>query len=156
MTEVRTHLYEGMFLLSQQAVATDQAAAIEHVRDILNRAEAEIIILSRWDERKLAYEIKKQKRGLFVLAYFNARATQIANIDRDCNLSEQVLRSLIIRADYMGEEEMTLAKENAASASESRPRTSDDAAPAAEADTAVATAEVDGDDTSAGEESDNN
>lgn len=113
MAEVRVNLYEGMFLLNQQAVAADFNAAIEHVREILNRAEAEILILSKWDERKLAYEIRNQKRGLFVLAYFKARASQIANIDRDCNLSEQVLRALIIRADYMGEAELEVAKKNA-------------------------------------------
>lgn len=154
MSEIRINLYEGMFLISQQAVANDLAGAIQHVRDILTRAEAEIVILSRWDERKLAYEIKKQKRGLFVLAYFNARASQIANIDRDCNLSEQVLRSLIIRADYMGEAEMELAKENAANASAARPRTAEGAAPAADT-SAVGVAEIDDAD-EAGDEAESN
>lgn len=110
MTEVRIHLYEGMFLLSPQAGVADLTGAIDHIREILNRAEAEILILNKWDERKLAYEIKKQKRGLFILAYFKARASQIANIDRDCNLSEQVLRSLIVRADHVGDLELEAAK----------------------------------------------
>lgn len=128
MAEVRINLYEGMFLLNQQAVAADLSGAVEHIREILNRAEAEIIVLSKWDERKLAYEIRGQKRGLFVLAYFKARASQIANIDRDCNLSEQVLRSMIIRADHMGEEEIELAKKNAELAFEARLRSSGEGA----------------------------
>lgn len=134
MAEVRINLYEGMFLLNQQAVAADFNAAIEHVRDILNRAEAEIIQLSKWDERKLAYEIKNQKRGMYVLAYFKARASQIANIDRDCNLSEQVLRSLIIRADYMGEAELEVARKNAELAFESRLRSGGEGAGRARAE----------------------
>jgi small subunit ribosomal protein S6 len=150
MAEVRINLYEGMFLLNQQAVSTDFASAIEHIRDILNRAEAEILILSRWDERKLAYEIKNQKRGLFILAYFKARASQIANIDRDCNLSEQVLRSLIIRADYMGEAELELAKQNAELSLEARLRSGGEGAGRAQATqadkgaSAVATADDEG------------
>lgn len=152
MAEVRVNLYEGMFLLNQQAVAADINAAIEHIREILNRAEAEILILSRWDERKLAYEIKNQKRGLFVLAYFKARASQIANIDRDCNLSEQVLRSLIIRADYMGEAELEVAKQNAETAFENKLRSGGEGAGRARTEAAVATTENTDDDASEGSE----
>jgi len=28
--------------------------------------------MRKWDERRLAYEIKKQKRGLYILCYFKA------------------------------------------------------------------------------------
>ncbi len=141
MAEVRINLYEGMFLLNQQAVSADLAGAVEHVREILNRAEAEILILSKWDERKLAYEIRGQKRGLFVLAYFKARASQIANIDRDCNLSEQVIRSMIIRADYMGEAELEVAKKNAELAFEARLRSGGEGAGKTRGEGAVITAD---------------
>lgn len=103
-------LYEGLFLMNQQATGGDQQAAIDHVQQILERAEAQVKILRKWDERKLAYEIKGQKRGLFVLTYFHARPPMLANIDRDCNLSDLVLRSLVIRADHMGEVELQMAE----------------------------------------------
>lgn len=157
MAEIRINLYEGMFLLNQQSVSADLSGAVEHVREILNRAEAEIIVLSKWDERKLAYEIRNQKRGLFVLAYFKARASQIANIDRDCNLSEQVLRAMIIRADHMGEEEIELAKKNAELAFEARLRSGGEgagrtrpegAAPAGEEVTSEEVAAVEGEEES--------
>ncbi len=103
-------LYEGLFLINQQVTSGDLQAALDQVKDILDRAEAEIVVLRKWDERKLAYEIKGQKRGLFVLTYFRARPTMLANIERDCNLSDAVMRSLVIRADHVGETELDLAK----------------------------------------------
>ena len=113
MAEVRVNLYEGLFLLNQQAVSADFAGTIDFVREVFKRAEAELLVLRKWDERKLAYEVKGQKRGVYLLAYFKARGTQIANIERDCNLSEQVLRCLIIRGDHIGEAELNAAKEGA-------------------------------------------
>lgn len=138
MAETRINLYEGMFLLNQQIAAADFGAALEFVREVFRRAEAEVIVLRKWDDRKLAYEVRGQKRGVYILAYFKARAAQIANIERDCNLSEQVVRCLILRADHMGEAEITAAREGAELTLDARPRT--DATPAAAAEPAPAAA----------------
>jgi len=108
MPEARVNHYEGMFLLSQTATA-DLAAAVDHLKAILDKVGAELIAMSRWDERRLAYEIKKQKRGLFILTYFTCPARHLADLERECNLSEVVLRELIIRADHLTEEEMRAA-----------------------------------------------
>ena len=113
MPESRINLYEGLFLLNQQAVAEDFNACIEHMKTILDRAQATVEVMQKWAERRLAYEIKGQKRGTFLLAYFRAESSQIIRIERDCNLSETVLRHLIIKADHIGETELELAKKGA-------------------------------------------
>ena len=111
MSDTTPVLYEALFLVNQAALATDSAGVTAHVQEMLDRAEAETLTLQKWDERKLAYPIEGQKRGTFLIAYFKARPTQIANIERDCNLSEQVLRVMFIRADHMGELELKAALE---------------------------------------------
>lgn len=114
MADETQPLYEGLFLFNIQAINGDLNVALEHMNEILSRADAEVVALSRWDERKLAYEIKGQKRGLYILAYFRVRGPQIANIERDVNLSEYLLRCLILRADHMGEIEIEQAIAEAA------------------------------------------
>jgi len=125
MAETTGQLYEALILLNQQAVASDFGGCVEHVREIFRRAEAEVDVLRKWDERKLAYEIAGQKRGTFLLAYFHAEGGQIANIERDCSLSEQVLRVLIIRADHIGDVELELARRDAELSLEVRAREGD-------------------------------
>lgn len=105
MPETRINQYEGMFLLSQAATA-DMAAAIDHLRAILTKVGAELIAMSRWDERRLAYEIKKQKRGLYILTYFSCDSRKLGALERECNLSETILRTMVTRADHLTEEEM--------------------------------------------------
>lgn len=105
MGEKRVYRYEGMFLLSQ-AVAADLGGAIAHLNEIFQRAHAEVLAMRKWDERKLAYEIRGQKRGMYILAYFKAAGPDVAHLERDCNLSEKILRALITRVDHMTEEQM--------------------------------------------------
>lgn len=105
MSENNVYEYEGMFVFPQ-AQTSDLAGAVSHIEEIINRAEGELIALSKWGEKNLATPIDKNKRALFLLAYFRARGTRMANIERDCNLSEMISRFLIIRADHLTIEEM--------------------------------------------------
>lgn len=104
----RTYTYEVMFLIGQ-AQASDLSGVIEHINDILGRAGAEVLAMRKWDERRLAYEIKKQKRGLYILAYIKAPARMMQQFERDCNLSERILRVMALRADHLTEDEMRAA-----------------------------------------------
>ncbi|MCC6908193.1 MAG: 30S ribosomal protein S6 [Phycisphaerales bacterium] len=105
MTDHNVYEYEAMFVFPQSQTS-DMAGAVKHIEEIINRSEAELIALSKWGEKNLATPIDKNKRGLFLLAYFRARGTRMANIERDCNLSEMISRFLIIRADHLTIEEM--------------------------------------------------
>jgi len=96
--------YEGMFLLD--AGNPDFQAASEPVRNILSRYDAEILSFKPWDDRKLAYEIRGRKRGLYVLAYFTADPLKIREIEHDCELDERVIRQLILRKDRITPEQI--------------------------------------------------
>ena len=60
-TATETRIYECMFLISQ-GEAANLHAVVEHIGEILGKGGAEILALKKWDERRLAYEIEKQKR----------------------------------------------------------------------------------------------
>src|SRR5437762_1064547 len=123
MPENRSYTYEAMFMVGQ-AAAADLAAVVEHIKEILSRGQAEIIAMRKWDERRLAYEIKKQKRALYILTYFKAPAGSMPHIERDCNLSEKVMRTLILRADHLTEDEMRAADARDALETEAKMRAS--------------------------------
>jgi small subunit ribosomal protein S6 len=105
INETATANYEAMFLISQGA-ATDLAGVVEHINHLFERAGASLIAMSKWDERRLAFEIDKQKRGVYLLVYFNAPRTAIQGFERDCNLSEMLMRVLVLRADHLSIDEM--------------------------------------------------
>jgi len=103
MAETKVNQYEAMFLLPSSA---DVEGALNLVRSIVERHGGEILVLKKWDERRLAYEIKKNKRGLYVLCYYRGPGFSVAAIERDVNLSVDFLRVLITRADHLSKEEM--------------------------------------------------
>ena len=102
---MRLRQYEGMFLFDS-SFAADMSKPEAEIRRILDRAEAEIVFCRKWDERRLAYEIRGRRRGTYVLTYFKCRPDILGGIERDAQLSENVLRLLVLRADHMTAERM--------------------------------------------------
>ncbi len=97
--------YEGMFLFDP-GFAGEFKKAENEIQRLMDRAEGEIVFCRKWDERKLAYEIEGRKRGVYVLTYFNADPARIRPLERDAQLSESILRLLVIRADSITRERM--------------------------------------------------
>ena len=104
--------YEGMFLFDP-AAATEWSNVEAEVNRLIGRADGQLIACKRWDERRLAYEIRGRKRACYVLTYFRAPGDRIAALERDVQLSENVLRCLVLRRDEMTDEEMKAAAEKA-------------------------------------------
>jgi small subunit ribosomal protein S6 len=99
-------VYEAMFLVDSVQAAADWDGTESFIKSILEKADAKIISFRKWDERKLAYDIDKKSRGTYILAYFNAPADKITQLERDVQLSEKVMRVLILKADHLTKEDM--------------------------------------------------
>ncbi len=98
---VHVGTYEAMFLLNAGYASGSWEAARGEVEHILHRANAEIIHLRKWDERRLAYEIRGNRRGVYVLAFFKCEGPKVAGIERDVQISENILRVLVMRSDHI-------------------------------------------------------
>ncbi len=146
METVVKRTYEGLFLVDSGQAAADWKQVTGAIETILSRSESEVISLRKWDDRRLAYEIDKKNRGTFILVYFDCDPGRISSMERDVQLSEKVVRVLILRTDRMTAEMMdkptpamveSAAAEARAAAAEARAA---EAAAAAEAKIAEAKA----------------
>ena len=91
--------YEGMFLLDPVAHAADPEGVEKVVAGLLAKHGAKVHQVERWDERKLAYEIKGHRRGVYNLAYFDMPGGSVNALRGDCRLNELILRVMIVRLD---------------------------------------------------------
>ena len=109
-------LYEGMFLIDSAEAAKDWDGINELITKILTKYGAEIVSIRKWDERPLAYSIRRCNRGTYILVYFRVEGTKITEIERDVQLSERIMRALILKAEHLTEED--IAKDTPATKTE--------------------------------------
>lgn len=91
--------YEGMFLVDPVAHAADPEGVEKSVQALLAKHGAKVHQFARWDERKLAYEIRGHKRGVYLLAHFEMPGGSIDALRKEARITEMILRNLVIRLD---------------------------------------------------------
>ena len=106
METVIKRLYEGLFLVDSAEAASDWDGVIGAIEKVLSRAECEVVTLEKWDERKLTYDITKKSRGTYILTYFNCDPLKIGSIERDVQLSEHIMRVMVLKTDKMSEDDI--------------------------------------------------
>ena len=93
------NVYECMFLLDTTKVSGDVQGTADQLREILEKHQAEVLASRPWDERRLAYPISRQRKGLYYLMYFRSEGKQLTQIEADFRLNEMILRSMILKID---------------------------------------------------------
>lgn len=91
------NVYECLFLLNTSRVGGDTAAAERQLHTIMEKHQCEILVSRPWDERRLTYTIKHQKKALYFLIYFRSETKNLTELNRDFQLNEMILRHMVQR-----------------------------------------------------------
>jgi len=92
-------VYEGMFILDAGRYGRDPGGVTQQVADLITGNGGTLLAARLWDERKLAYPIKGHKKGVYWLTYFQMPAEGLVTLERQCEISDEVLRKLVLRVD---------------------------------------------------------
>jgi len=109
-----SRIYEIMILLDNNVVRAGWKEAKATATGLLEKHGGKVLSARRWDERKLAYPIKLRRRGTYLLAYVQLEADGVATLRHDFDLTESVLRYLILSVEAVPAQELELSQaENA-------------------------------------------
>ena len=91
--------YEIMFILSTQLAGEGKKANIELVETTLTKAGAVELKTEVLGEKKLAYPIKKKENGYYVLTLFQIDGTKLTEVEAKLNITETILKYMIVKND---------------------------------------------------------
>ncbi len=95
--------YESVFIARQDISSQQVEGLTETFGKIITDYDGEIAKSEYWGLRNLAYRIKKNRKGHYVLFNIDAPPTAIQELERNMRISEDVLRYLTIRVDELEE-----------------------------------------------------
>jgi len=93
------NVYEGLFIFDSNRYSRDPGGVSAQVADFIQKLGGEMLVSRLWEERRLAYPIKGQRKGTYWLAYFRMDGKHLTTLERECQLSESIMRSLVIKID---------------------------------------------------------
>ncbi len=109
--------YESIFIVHPEVIGDDQTALIDKYKTILSDQGADVLKLENWGTRTLAYQVKKQSKGCYVLVIFDAEPTVIAEFERRMRIDEKVIKfqTIILEGGYEAPPVVEAAPEEASS-----------------------------------------
>ena len=72
-------------------------STLDRVREVVKAQGGKLLGIDHWGKRKMAFEIKKQVRGIYVHAHFLGQKGLVAELERNLRISDNILRYETIR-----------------------------------------------------------
>jgi len=89
--------YEVLYIVRADLEDDKVQDAVKRVNTLIERSGGAIEQTNLWGKRKLAYEVKHQKEGSYVLQDFQLDPNRVPELEASLKITEEVLRHLIVR-----------------------------------------------------------
>lgn len=93
------NVYEGMFILEANRFGRDPEAVSNQIPAMIEKFGGEMLVSRLWEERRLAYPIKGQRKGTYWLTYFRLDSLKLGELRRQCQITDDILRVLFLKVD---------------------------------------------------------
>ena len=92
-------LYEHVFRARQDLAQAQVDALAENATKILTDNGGKVVKTETWGLKSLAYKIAKNRKAHFVMLDVDAPPAAVAELERQTNINEDVIRFMTIRVD---------------------------------------------------------
>ena len=89
--------YELLYIISSSATEEQRESLIEKVKTLIEKNGGEIAGTDKWGMKKFAYPINFKNEGFYVLVNFSANPETVAVINNTMNITDNIVRQMIIR-----------------------------------------------------------
>jgi small subunit ribosomal protein S6 len=89
--------YEVLYIVRADLDDDKVQEIIKRVNTLIEKAGGTVERTNIWGKRKLAYEVKHQKEGAYVLQDFQIGSDRIPELEAALKITEEVLRHLVVR-----------------------------------------------------------
>jgi small subunit ribosomal protein S6 len=104
-------LYESIFIVRPSLSDDDTNKLIDKMKGVLEKSGGTLLKQENWGKKKLAYEVKRERKGTFVYFYFKSPGNVVSELERSYRLEDSVLKFLTVRQDMLARKPAAEVKE---------------------------------------------
>ncbi|MBE0425290.1 MAG: 30S ribosomal protein S6 [Nitrospirae bacterium] len=91
------NVYENIVILNAELNDEEAEAAITKIKELIVSQGGEVLKVDVWGRRKLAYEIDKHKKGLYVLLFYKTPPATIKKLEEFYKVFDAIIKFMIIK-----------------------------------------------------------
>jgi len=91
--------YESIFIVKPSLSEEELQAILDKVKEIIEEQGGAFVASSNWGKKKLAYEVQKERKGIYVVLHFKGKGALVAEVERFYRFSESVIKHMTLSID---------------------------------------------------------
>ena len=95
--------YESVLIARQDLGASQVNSIVEDLSNVVKKEGGEVVRVDNWGLKNLAYRIKKNRKGHYVVMNIAAPANAIAEFERIMRFNEDIIRYMTVKVDEFSE-----------------------------------------------------
>ncbi len=107
-------------VLFQPDLEVNLEPALKKVRDIITGNKGKVVSEDNWGKKKLAYRIAREDFAVYVYFELELPATATAKVDQTLNITDEVIRHLLVAVDEKAKAALAAAKAEKSDSEESK------------------------------------
>ncbi|HTG01472.1 MAG TPA: 30S ribosomal protein S6 [Nitrospirota bacterium] len=92
-------IYESIFIINPNLTDEETAGVIKKMQDVVAKQGGEMLKSEDWGKKKLAYEVKKQKRGHYAFFQFKAAPAAVSELERIYKMTDSVIKFITVKLE---------------------------------------------------------
>jgi len=89
--------YENIFILSPDLDDNTVEGVVERVKNVVVKSGGEILKTENWGRKKLAYNLKKQNKGVYIFLIFKAPSPAVYELEIFFKVLEPLLKFMVVK-----------------------------------------------------------
>ena len=90
--------YESVVIINPSVDEDKVKALTDKFSDLINK-HGKVEKVDNLGKKKLAYEVKKNKEGIYAVIYFEAEPTLIAELERNYRITDEVIKFIVVKVE---------------------------------------------------------
>ena len=90
--------YESVVIINPNVDEEGIKSLVQKFETLIN-TDGKVEKAEELGKRKLAYEVKKNKEGYYVIFHFEANTSLIAELERNYRITDEVIKFIVVRAE---------------------------------------------------------
>lgn len=91
------NIYENVVILNPSLTEEDLKSAVDKITDLIKNSGGDVLKIDNWGKKKLAYELNKQRLGVYVLFLFKSPAPVVKKIEDYFKVFDPVLKFMVVK-----------------------------------------------------------
>jgi len=93
------NIYENIIILNASLTDEETETSTRKIKDLITNSGGEILKADMWGRRKLANEVKKQKKGSYVFLLFRSPSSLIRKLEDYYKVFDPVIKHMVIKLE---------------------------------------------------------